>query len=87
MRTMYKSIISNMFRGQFYTLIPVEEFKSIEDFKNALWVRGEFDKSIGKYKCFKYFDFDFVVYRRGNCKGYVSLYTDDDINRIFPVDK
>lgn len=82
-RTLSRLNISDMCADQFYTLIPVEEIKSLEDLKNALWVRGDFDKRIGKYKCYKYFDYDFAVYRRGNCKGYAVNFTRNNVSTIF----
>lgn len=80
-----KTILSKLVENQMFTLLPVECFDDIEEYKRCLWVRGKYKN--GKYECFKYFDNDYKVYKRGNCKVFTHFVESDDINRIFPVDK
>lgn len=56
----------NLKKGDVYTLIPNDDLSIIKP--SYLWVVGEYKNR--KYKCYKYFDNDFIVYNHYNKKVY-----------------
>lgn len=48
-------------KGDYFTKKPIEEPKL-----NQVWVKGDYDRSIKKYECYRFSDVNCFIYVDGN---------------------
>lgn len=60
--------IRELKKGEFFTRKPIAEPK-----ESQVWIRGDFDRSEGKYECVRFDDANRFAYLKGDTEVFTDL--------------